>query len=289
MDYGSYLLDKTTQLAEREGVISRLESKREEQGGFLMPTEGGQLQLSTNLVRQYRRDIDHARIFVDAGSDMLGRLWASSGLRQTIDQHTLDWALIEVEPRRLSANRVSHLTVSVSLFSHRTFPDFFFFPFLTAIVCFLQVPDATSMPSRDRAHYHPLTDIVSLMMTANEPEPGAMLFKAGRTTGTTCGAYSGVEAYTFVDEVYRDELGQPRRLHLKNHVVVNRTTAQGSIADRGDSGDSGAFILDEAAVLVGMLVAGSKGGGYMRFTVIKDLVEDIRRATGAVEVTLPEN
>jgi hypothetical protein len=107
------------------------------------------------------------------------------------------------------------------------------------------------------------------------------LYKVGRTTQFTTGEYGGLET-----------------VHLHRTIVkgeeVRSTTVEHSITSPSvnkwfsDVGDSGAFIIDKDAQVVGLLFAGASANNATYFTHIKDVFDDIMAVTGALDVRIME-
>lgn len=62
-------------------------------------------------------------------------------------------------------------------------------------------------------------------------------------------------------------------------TVIKDQSAHGA-ASFGQDGDSGAWIFNKCGVLIGMIWGGCSRSGSCYFTHIKDIIQDIEKATG---------
>ena len=80
------------------------------------------------------------------------------------------------------------------------------------------------------------------------------------------------------------ERGGPRHIIGHDHIVVDKCSERSLFSEPGDSGS---FVIDESANLVGLLVRGDEINDYCLFTLVDDLFADIINTTVALEVKLP--
>lgn len=109
---------------------------------------------------------------------------------------------------------------------------------------------------------------------------GLHLFKCGRTTGYTKGVYNGLKTVHLTHAVINGEL-------------VPQPTLEHTVTNQGDPfalrGDSGALVIDSQARVVGLHWGGLDSGSVAYFTHIEDVLEDIKRVTGAKEIRMMQD
>ena len=109
------------------------------------------------------------------------------------------------------------------------------------------------------------------------------MYKVGRTTGFTRSHYNGRIKSTISSWV--------RSADNQLSFVTGHDSSVSSnyrSVDFGAGGDSGSFIMDQTGAFVGLYWAGNTYSNMGYFMEARDLFEDIRRITGAVEVKLPQ-
>lgn len=109
---------------------------------------------------------------------------------------------------------------------------------------------------------------------------GLRLFKCGRTTGYTKGVYNGLKTVHLTHAVINGEL-------------VPQPTLEHTVTNQGDPfalrGDSGALVIDSQARVVGLHWGGLDSGSVAYFTHIEDVLEDIKRVTGAEDIRMMQD
>ncbi len=118
------------------------------------------------------------------------------------------------------------------------------------------------------------------------PPDDANLFMYGRTSGFTMGTYKG-KAVTTICSWKEDENGNVRQtISCENSIrAVSGIHSEKSFYF-GRDGDSGAAILDEYGMFVGLFFAGNDYTGSGYFTAAQDLFSNIKWMTSAEEVDL---
>jgi hypothetical protein len=178
----------------------------------------------------------------------LGQIFAGSGLRQTGSRQLMDWAIIEVDDTRIPAGND-----------------------LPTEICHMNI-------------YSPQMNKIGSLGVHDK------VFKTGRSSS---------ETYGFINPVQTTELwgwtrskGKLRYKVGQAWVVVDRTKDDDEGRMRGskffsDKGDSGAAIFNQNGEFVGLLHGGTYPERNMSYVMAaRVLVDDIKRITGAVEVTM---
>lgn len=118
------------------------------------------------------------------------------------------------------------------------------------------------------------------------PPDDANLFMYGRSSGFTMGKYQGKVEKTLC--LWKeDEKGNLRQTISCEHTIraVHGIHSEKSFYF-GRDGDSGAAILDEFGMFVGLFFAGNDYTGSGFFTAAQDLFSNIKRMTSAEEIYL---
>ncbi|KAL9027059.1 MAG: hypothetical protein Q9196_004360 [Gyalolechia fulgens] len=195
-----------------------------------------------------------------------GEVIAASGYRKS-DQRRLDWALISANPPRIGAN---------------TFPE----------------PDELLQEFDLRGETKAKT------INQNTDYMDGLFFKIGRSTGLTFGIYNGIQTdvkmplpvnhqteSTRQERQKRDagslkyltakereaKYAEPFYQYTQEHTIVSRRADEGRVFSK--AGDSGSWVFDEQAMLVGMIF-GDNGQGATFFTPIALILADIELMTG---------
>ncbi|KAI9373268.1 hypothetical protein BJX61DRAFT_552323 [Aspergillus egyptiacus] len=123
-----------------------------------------------------------------------------------------------------------------------------------------------------------LLDLAELSyFTTSRPKLGEKLYKVGRAIGLTAGLYSGLKVcHVAKQEVGGKEIDIPTFEHAF-------AIPQGHLVERGDSGS---LIFDRQGRVYGMLFGGNFLNNIGYFTHTADLIDDIKRVTGASDVRL---
>ncbi|KAH6845778.1 hypothetical protein B0I37DRAFT_381046 [Chaetomium sp. MPI-CAGE-AT-0009] len=183
-------------------------------------------------------------------------MYASSGLRASIDHWVLDWALVKLSPTRFACEQLCNnpLPSSGEMFESNL--------------------DTEGWEETDwipRAKYQAAT-------TAAASEQGSYLFKVGRTTGHTVGRLHDVDASITIHYRLPDADGSQRSLVKGKALVVRPGGSDGRFAG---CGDSGALVLNGHAEAVGMVTAVSTssvayGVAYLSpFVPIVDSIKEV--------------
>ncbi|KAJ5092005.1 hypothetical protein NUU61_006875 [Penicillium alfredii] len=111
--------------------------------------------------------------------------------------------------------------------------------------------------------------------------PGAEVFKSGRTSGTTSGYYSELRQI----HIYRikdpSSPGGSRTIPTWVHAICKKGRQPFSAL-----GDSGAFVFDRHGNVIGLHFSGSEGKEISYMISILDVFRDIREVTHAEEVQI---
>lgn len=114
-----------------------------------------------------------------------------------------------------------------------------------------------------------------------------LLFKTGRSTGFTVGRLNGIEKSTLHSWKW-DGLGNLVEVESQAYCVLPDSSFNrngGGPSSFGKGGDSGSFMMDRTGSFVGLYFAGSTSSNIGFFMGADDLIADIKRITGAVEVS----
>lgn len=110
--------------------------------------------------------------------------------------------------------------------------------------------------------------------------PDMDLYKIGRSTGFTAGRLNGV-GMTELHSWQQNDDGSWKEVRSTAYCVVPTADTNQAF---GEGGDSGAFVINNKGRFVGLYFGASTDNtGY--FTSAEDLIEDIKRVTGAVDVS----
>ena len=114
-----------------------------------------------------------------------------------------------------------------------------------------------------------------------------LLFKIGRSTEFTVGRLNGIEQTT-LHSWKRDGVGNWVEVESRAYIVLpdssfNRSRA-GPLAF-GQGGDSGSFMMNTKGAFIGLYVGGSRRSGLGFFIGADGLIADIKKVTGAVDVS----
>ena len=177
-----------------------------------------------------------------------------------------DWALIYVDPEReTSLTHVSQL-------------QFFLATPLLPLQLSLTNHTHQIAPNGEKRDEPFIPNVQIRYFYTGNPHNCGTLYKAGRTTKCTAGAYSGMRSAHIAQEI-----GSDGRLVTKvtwEHAVagISRTFSE--------KGDSGSLVLNNVDRVVGLLFGrcGLKNVSY--FLHANDLVADIKEITGAKSVRL---
>jgi hypothetical protein len=195
---------------------------------------------------RYRERID----VIDARKNnlRLGPVFAGSGIRQTLSGQLMDWAIIAVDQRRIPARN----DLPIQIYN-------------------------IDLKSSDMGR------MGSLALHKR-------VFKVGRSSNETCGFVNRVATTKLLSWRYSN--GKLIYDCGKTWVVMDRTVEDDEGKKKGsrffsDKGDSGSAVFSQNGEFVGLLHGGTYPERNMSYvTAAQDLVEDIKRITGAVEVTM---
>lgn len=117
------------------------------------------------------------------------------------------------------------------------------------------------------------------LVTSRKPEELQTLIKSGRSTRVTEGIYGGLRPIRITNE--RGPNGEEFTLETEEHSV---TPSDGG--PFAEPGDSGSLVFNSGGDVVGILVAGGMRVNVAYFQHIKDVFEDIKDVTGAMDIRL---
>ncbi|MCJ1431138.1 hypothetical protein MMC27_000489 [Xylographa pallens] len=265
------LADHEETLGYHDEIIERLQSpefyeiekRLADPNDFVLPYITREHEAMKRQITGIRQKQYLWRQFFKAGKQNLGTVFAASGFRQNgpsnCDTGTLDWALIAVNTKRDSTNMLPQAEAIMNVQARSQF--------------------AAYSTKDENGVLHPC-----VVTGTKPPTAGAPLFKFGRSTDFTMGAYNGV-GECLVKSWKRGTDGKLVQTIGHDHMVVS-----GPVHDRShfsSSGDSGAFVMDEHGALIGLLFGGNPSTQVSFFTSAVDLFEDIKFMTGAVDVDMP--
>lgn len=210
---------------------------------LLSRQEQGVLDHGLILITSHKENIRVADEFMLEGMNYFGKVYAGSGLRLDEDRYTLDWALIDVSPERVSGNKL---------------PDGLVSPYFNPTIHGGHVTEAKF-------------DTVS----------GQNVFKLGRSTGFTKGIMNGIETTRFRSCGLGGQSGDALSQSCDIQWAIVPHNGKGLFSAQGDSG---AFVLDSNASMVGLLFAGNTFCAATYITPVAALFEDIKKVTGACGV-----
>lgn len=90
---------------ENEAKYIRIK-KQIEMGEFVIPPDLRHFEHTRKEIQGYEHKLRMAHQHFTDGKNVIGSVWATSGLRRTDRVSTLDWALVDVKPERTSSNYV---------------------------------------------------------------------------------------------------------------------------------------------------------------------------------------
>lgn len=106
-DFLRYVKRREDAINEAEEDLRRdNEIQRFKRGQFSPPDESED-ETNNSSITLLKDRLSKAKEFVKSGADDLGCVWAGSGVRLTSEMASLDWALLAINPLRLSTNLVS--------------------------------------------------------------------------------------------------------------------------------------------------------------------------------------
>ncbi|KAK2755075.1 hypothetical protein FQN54_006604 [Arachnomyces sp. PD_36] len=112
-------------------------------------------------------------------------------------------------------------------------------------------------------------------------ELGLGLFKIGRSTGFTVGFFNGVQQTALCSRT-RDEKENWKPVVSRAYCVVPNLW----ISPTFGNGDSGSVVLDREGKFAGIFIGGGSDTHVGYFTGAEDVIDDIKRVTGATNVSL---
>ncbi|KAK2766148.1 hypothetical protein FQN54_007664 [Arachnomyces sp. PD_36] len=214
------------------------------------PVEIARYQRGKTLASVHEGDLQLYCDFFSEEKERLGKVFAGSGLPEVVgsgnNPRALDWALIKIDNKaRISGNTL---------------------------------PELQDLPNNliDAPYRDPGGSIQGVAAM----QPDMDLFKMGRSTKFTVGKLNGVRKTT-LNTWTLDASGTLVETPSHAYVAVPTTLYNGIF---GSKGDAGSFVLDSNGRLVGLFLGGATDGtGY--FTSAEDLITDIKRVTGAKDVS----
>jgi hypothetical protein len=115
------------------------------------------------------------------------------------------------------------------------------------------------------------------LQAARQPEEDLQVFKLGGATEWTRGRLSGLKSAQISTT---NEYGEDYTVITKE---VGVTGAKGPFSLQGDSG---ALVFDRSLRVVGMIFSGNLTENVSYITPCEDLVRDMKRVTGALDVRI---
>lgn len=197
--------------------------------------------------------------FFDQDQQVLGTLWAASGLkRRSKSNNRLDWALLDVSPHRQGTN---------TLPSHDSWRQ----------AGYLWGSISSKKLHVPRSSYK---DTTLKSMT-----PGRIVCKVGATSGPTQGFLHGYKATT--------KFAHDANLELPESVEFEVRSFDGLKRPFSKWGDSGSAVYDRLGHLIGLLFATledqrNEGRPRTLVTPIQDIFEDIKAFTGVDDIRIAQ-
>ncbi|DAA74801.1 TPA_exp: Uncharacterized protein A8136_2219 [Trichophyton benhamiae CBS 112371] len=211
--------------------------------GFLIPSQRRYLDYQLKNIDAYEKRLQFANEFMSEKKNYLGKVYAGSGLRLNEDMRSLDWALIDVSPQRVTGNKL---------------------------------PDGLLS-----GHFNPTSQGGLVTDAKFEVMLEQKVFKIGRSTGFTRGIVNGLETTKLRSWTFGGPSGDTpiQKCGIEWSIVPDNS--KDSFSARGDSG---AFVLDDNAHMVGLVFAGNTYCTTTYMTPVAAIFEDIKKITGACGV-----
>jgi hypothetical protein len=229
-----------------EKEYCRLEAEGEDPASLMPKT-------AVNLVRSVKEELLQYRDKINAidarkNNLRLGRVFAGSGIRQTLSRQLMDWAIIAVDHRRIPASNELPIKIcNIRLLS----------------------PEMDQMASLD-SHKR----VFKVGRSSNETCGFVNAVQTTKLSGWWYDdgelIYSEGRAWVVTDRSTEYDGGKTRGSNFFS-----------------DKGDSGSAVFSQDGKFVGLLYGGTYPERSLSYvTAAQDLVEDIKHITGAVEVTM---
>ncbi|KAI9803894.1 MAG: hypothetical protein M1825_001774 [Sarcosagium campestre] len=223
---------------------------------FIIPHRLRVHNVRKEIVDINKNQLKAAKALFERERNYLGRLFASSGCRQSSNLTSLDWALLKISAHRVSENELPN-------------PESFFGLNFIPIFSPLE-PNVTT--------------VANIQETLDSQYPH--VFKSGRSSGLTQGILNGIKSHTFDQWGYRAADGQNVEV-IRRDMVVTSNALRGAMAF-AIPGDSGAFVYNRLGHFIGMAIGGNSHSNTTSVTCARDLFDDIKKITGARAVRLAE-
>jgi len=198
-----------------------------------------------------------------------GTVYATSGLRTSVDHWVLDWALVKLDANRFAFQKLHNVGSPPPL------------PLAFHLLIRWQIPSSLSrMNFKANLNHEAWNDIDwTPRAGAAFPAKDSPMFKIGRTSGHTAGQLHDIDASVTID--YK------QHGLVKGKVCVVRSGEPNAFAS---CGDSGALVLNGHAEAVGMVTAVAKGSVASRaayvspFAPIVENIKEILERNGGEKV-----
>ncbi|KAJ5085283.1 hypothetical protein N7532_010054 [Penicillium argentinense] len=222
-------------------------------GGFMIPPDEKAYKSTLRDIRSWEDRRAVFENFLHKESHKLGHVFCGSGIHRQVtvaggDKRILDWALVQIDTERLP-------TGDALVDVNKPFP--------------YSPHDADPPTFYSRSPVDP--------MRFKE-----ILFKTGRTTGTTSGVYNELNQCRLFHEWDPNASGGYRIVPTFTHSVGPKDGKNFC-----EKGDSGALVYEESGNVVGMFFGATERMNVGYFSLISDIFNDIKTITGACEVRFP--
>ncbi|KAF5571550.1 hypothetical protein FPHYL_297 [Fusarium phyllophilum] len=216
-----------------------------------------------DLEEELQRKID----FFEQNNQALGHLIAASGYgRRSVNNHRLDWALIQIPEHRQGSNCLPPKREWIKYYHHRLYR-----PHAKTYGQPLKAQGRSMLPLELRASHLP-----SIRNADN-------VWKLGTTTKLTAGQFSQ----------FKNNVKLSEESHMLQTLSNEYCFVYNNIADEAPfsgPGDSGAAVFDEKGCIVGLLFRGQVlkqvnpgRSGLTYVTPIEDVFSDIKKLTKGTE------